>query len=192
MIITDKFIWFHLGKTAGDMFHYLCNEYIGKHILYQHNIKDPQKHNDYTHIPNEHKHIKNYLIGFRKLSSWIVSHNRHHLRKCKELSLEDVQRCTEEGILIFDDSISVHKPDDLLNSYLGDLDKIQFIRQEYLIQDFIDIIGKYYKVDSNIIQDQTKQNMNDQAPNIKITKANIEKIYTQNPIWHNLEKTLYA
>jgi len=192
MIITKEFIWFHLGKTGGDMFHYLMNKYYKEHIIFQHDIKDPHKHVNVP--PKEYEHIKKYVMGFRRLPSWIISHNRHKLKnECKYLSYEEVEEHTKNNRLVFPGFFS--SPDSFLKEYVRSdmIDRTNFIRQEYLLEDFAKIIGRYLGKNRTIIDEEkeTIKNSNKATKQITLTHKEKDLLYKSNPFWRNIESVLY-
>lgn len=192
MIITKEFIWFHLGKTGGDMFHYLMNKYYKEHIIFQHDTKDPRKHIKVP--PKEYEHIKKYVIGFRRLPSWIISHNRHKLKnECKYLSYEEIVEHTKNNTLVFKSSFS--SPDIFLKGYVHRdmIDRTSFIRQEYLLEDFTKIIGNYLGKNKTIIEEEKKtiKNSNTETKQIKLTNEEEKLLYKLNPFWSSIESVLY-
>jgi hypothetical protein len=73
MILTDKFIWFHLGKTSGKatirLFQYVFNE-IGEHYeqLKYHQI-----------LTSDDPRVKDKLLvsNIRQLPAWYLSYAQH-------------------------------------------------------------------------------------------------------------------
>lgn len=192
MIITKEFIWFHLGKTGGDMFHYLMNKYYKKHIIFQHDVEDPHKHVNIP--PKEYKHIKNYIIGFRKLPSWIISHNRHQLEyECKNMSYDDAVNHTKNSRIVFKGFID--SPDNFLKEYVRNntIDRTSFIRQEYLLEDFTKIAGNYLGKNKTIVEEEkeTIKNSNTETKQITLTHEEENLLYKLNPFWSSIESVLY-
>jgi hypothetical protein len=192
MIITKEFIWFHVGKTGGDMFHYLMNKYYKEHIIFQHDIEDLDKH--VTIPPREYKHIKKYVMGFRRLPSFIISHNRHQLRyECKNMSYEEAVEHTKNNRLVFKGFFS--SPDSFLKEYVRSdmIDRTNFIRQEYLLEDFTKITGNYMGENKIIIEEEkeTIKNSNMETQQITLTHEEKNFLYKSNPFWSNIESVLY-
>lgn len=197
MIITNEFIWLHFGKTGGDMFHYLMNKYYKDKIVFQHKTTDPNKHQNITFV--KQKHIKNnikYLMGFRKLPSWILSHNKHHLKKkYKNIGVEKyLINTTKENRLIIHSKRTDFTPDCVLKNIIKNLDinDINFIRQEYLLTDSYNILGKFYGYNENILLDKETKNKNYKDFDLYLSSDEIEYLYKNNPIWASLEKQIYA
>lgn len=192
MIITKEFIWFHLGKTGGDMFHYLMNKYYKGDIIFQHDVKDENKHLNV--VPSKYNHIKKYIIGFRRLPSWIVSHNRHQLKyACSHMGYKKIIEKTKNNQIVFKDKHC--SPDSFLRDYIHSsmIDRVSFIRQEYLLHDFVKIVGKYLGENKKIIEleKDTIKNENATTKEIILTKENKDLLYASNSFWTNIENQIY-
>lgn len=190
MIVAKDFIWLHMGKTGGNMFHYLMNKYYQKHIIFQHSIDDPLKHCNYRNIPENYKTINNYILGFRKLPSWIISHNRHHHSSQDNTVLYEA---TKSGRLMFQGKITNNIPDNMLYNFISipTNQNIEFIRQEFLLQDFVNITSKYFIKNDLILDETTRMNQNNVAPKIELTQQDIDNLYKNNPSWSSIEKQIY-
>lgn len=91
MILTDKFLYIHKGKTGGDKFHQLMNinKVFTDSIRYQTywpnelgENTDPNKHHEYwagVRLLGSIIDSVEIIFGFRKLSSWLLSFANHHL-----------------------------------------------------------------------------------------------------------------
>lgn len=191
MIITDKFIWFHLPKTGGTTFHYLTNKLYRERILFQYEATDPRKHS--VDIPGEFQHIQNYIIGFRKLPSWIISHNRHHSRR---YSIKELHLYTKQNLVLYpkNSQLKCSSPDFILNKYYNkDRNiKYQFIRQEFLLQDYNSIVGKYFGTKEELLKkNKCQKNVNKRSPAINLEQSDIKFLYEQNPLWASIEQEIY-
>ena len=84
MIITDKFVWFHLPKTAGTNTRALLQLFYSGEIIYNSCKKsDPfEKRNAHlSKIPKElDDKDRDWIINFRKLPYWLISHINHLAR----------------------------------------------------------------------------------------------------------------
>ncbi len=120
MIITDKFVWFHLPKTAGTHTRKLLVEFYGDEVLYN-AVKTPQgktrdrKGRDtlgnpakahLLAIPGQFADFKSkdWIINFRKLPSWLISKTNHVSRKGRivgEKATRLAQEAFQEGKSIY-------------------------------------------------------------------------------------------
>jgi hypothetical protein len=84
MIITDKFVWFHLPKTAGTNTRELLKLFYNGEIIYNSCKKsDPVEKRD-AHLSKIPKELddkdRDWIINFRKLPYWLISHINHLAR----------------------------------------------------------------------------------------------------------------
>ena len=85
MIITDKFVWFHLPKTAGTNTRELLQLFYGGEIIYNSCKKSDPKEKRNAHLSKIPKELddkdRDWIINFRKLPYWLISHINHLARK---------------------------------------------------------------------------------------------------------------
>jgi len=197
MIVTNKFIWFHFGKTGGNMFHYLMNTYYKNEIVFQHDVSDPEKHLRPCEVPQEYSRIKNYVIGFRRLSSWLISHNRHH-NICYDppetihLPVEEVIEATKKGKMIMRGEVTDHKPDEMMVNYEIPSNNFEFIRQESLLSDFFILTSKYFEANKSILNDTSVIHKNNTKQHVVLDEKDNAYLYKLNPLWAEKEHGLYS
>jgi hypothetical protein len=215
MIVTNDFVFLHRGKTGGDKFTQLMNSnnVFKNSIIYQnynpneeqHNA-DPDKHHDYFAAKKyfgEHVDSLSIILGFRKLSSWLIScANQHFLEKYT--STKDIRHLNKQlnqGLIIkfnllgneynIYDSWNWLYADNFWNVFTQINNKPSFIRQEYLLKDFNNIIAKpYYDIELSSWNNTLINKFEGTSP-FKITKKGFETMYSNNPLWTSLEKELY-
>lgn len=203
MVISEKFIWLHLGKTGGNFTHCIFQKYLKKHLIHIDSISDPNKHihlaNANTKYPQYNILEKDLIINFRKLPSWIISNNRHKIRAkniTERKTLQQIVDWSNMGFVYVNEKQDINnfnswiKPDDVLHHYTRDKYPKFFIRTEYLIDDFNKIMSQYIpnlKIDDNI----NPINVNKNTFDFLIEKQNIETIYSTNPMWTAVENKLY-
>ena len=204
MVISEKFIWLHLGKTGGNFTHCIFQKYLIEHLLHIDCISDPNKHLHLAHAnikyPQYNVLEKDLILNFRKLPSWIISNNRHKIRakNIKDTKvLQNIVTWSNMGFVYMNNQQDINnlsswiKPDDVLHHYTQDKYPKFFIRTEYLVKDFNEIISNYIpniKINDNI----RPINVNRDGFNFQIEKPNIEAIYSANPMWAALENKLYS
>jgi len=204
MVISEKFVWLHLGKTGGDFTHYIFRTYFKSHLLHIDSIYDPNKHlglaNANIQYPQYNILEKDLILNFRKLSSWIISNNRHKIRLKnikEEKTIQQIIDWSNIGMVYINERQDINnlnswtKPDDVLHWYIQDKYPKFFIRTEYLVEDFNKIISQYIP-NIKINNDIKPINVNKDTVNFCIKKQNIETIYSANPIWAALENKLYS
>ena len=87
MIITDKFVWFHLPKTAGTNTRSLLTTFYSGEMIYNScKMSDPKEKRD-AHLSKIPKELddrdRDWIINFRKLPYWLISHINHLARSRK-------------------------------------------------------------------------------------------------------------
>ncbi len=85
MIITDKFVWFHLPKTAGTNTRNLLTTFYSGDIIYDSCKKSEPVEKRDAHLSKIPKELddkdRDWIINFRKLPYWLISHINHISRK---------------------------------------------------------------------------------------------------------------
>ncbi len=215
MIVTNDFVYFHKGKTGGDKFYSLMNSNtcFTESIVYQNynpgkygRNNNWQKHNsifDLLRLGYDIDTLRCFL-GFRKLSSWLLSFANHHFYNNfkYDCAIEHINKKLNKGLIIKHNDPSLLKELNIYDDWnwiyadtiwhvLTQLtNKPTFIRQEYLLEDFNQKIAiPYYNVKlsngyNNLINAFDKSD----SP-FKIN--DIETIYRNNPKWSDIEKELY-
>lgn len=214
MIITNDFIYFHKGKTGGDKFYNLMNSQknFKDSIIYQNYTPDnngrntnQRKHGNIWQLQRQYCDINTIqcVLGFRKLSSWLLSFANHHLynRFKKPSDIKHINTQLNQGLIIKHDTI-LPTDIDIYNDWnwiyadnvwqllLRFNKKPEFIRQEYLLKDFnVKIAKPYY----NIVLSERHNNLinNFNQSNSPFRINDMETIYKNNPFWTKLEKELY-
>ena len=210
MMITNKFVWFHFPKTAGTTTSKILNtNLLNSDIIIQAHQSSPDKHinlNNFIKNYGEYQHLP-FVIGFRKLTNWISSFNRHHLRTIYRYAqhqqvtndiVKFVEYQSRQGLIINNPKkimklkekhwVPADKIIESWNLY-NYLDKIQFIKQEYLFQDLHILIKKYFNI--HISNDRYLENQNDTFPPIHYNNKDIEITHGTNPLWSKLEAKIY-
>ena len=214
MIITRHFIFIHFGKTGGDKFFQLMNKYYAYDILTQHYVKgddhtntNPEKHMQMENIRKIYAQQFNlkyldHVVGFRKLTNWICSHNSHQLtNKYKDIDnkkLDFVNEQSNQGKIIrSNSSTNIYDSDNWLYADNALYPALQgticpiFIRQEKLLADFISKIAyRYY--DSQNIEDNTIINSAYSEYQVTIDTDNLATIHKNNPFWSEMEERIYS
>lgn len=84
MIITDKFVWFHLPKTAGTNTRALLQSFYSGEIIYNSCKRSDPKEKKDAHLSKIPKELddkdRDWIINFRKLPYWLISHINHIAR----------------------------------------------------------------------------------------------------------------
>lgn len=201
MLITDSFIFYQIPRTGGNKFVQLCQENIDKKIQFYHNIDSPNRFSWDTSFTEIDVTLYDYVIGFRKLPQWIMSHNisQHYeqftLQNADIKKWKDIKDKTVNGLITNNgtDWVTVDSVyQDKFDIILDDLRKVTIIRQEHLLEDFSTLLNKYYKLNDKPILNPKKKNETSLVPRFLLSEKDIKKIYRVNPKWKELEKYIYG
>ena len=106
MIITDKFVWFHLPKTAGTNTRALLQLFYSGEIIYNSCKKSDTFEKRNAHLSKIPKELddkdRDWIINFRKLPYWLISHINHLARNRSREYLAPEQRLwiyLKQGVL---------------------------------------------------------------------------------------------
>ena len=153
MIITDKFVWFHLPKTAGTNTRKLLSQFYIDDIIYNSvgiNSVNGQAH--ISEIPDEFQDLsdsKDWIINFRKLPFWLISHINHEARSTKytgDLSRSYALSCFKSGR-----NLRHNLADQTLSNFMPVFDRLSptvrgrviVIKQEYYNSCIKDVLSLY-------------------------------------------------
>lgn len=204
MIISDKFIWMHVGKAAGTttraMF-YILKGTVDSNINM--NEKGYLPHDNIykrtTFYENEFKYSSDYLnsldkiLNIRRLPSYILSRSGHAERSHQTSpDKKHMLRGFTEGY-----SNINHHADAVLNYYIEGAKPKYWLRTEYINEDFITCMKNYYSLDDRIIQRLSAEYKNKNTSYNKdvfqfFTKAELKEIYSKCPLWAYYEQKLYG
>ena len=148
------------------------------------------------------KHF-DHVIGFRKLSDWVRSHNSHQLMANYKDSytntkkLDFVNEQSNQGkIIISNSNDNIYDSDNWLYADSALYHALQgiicpiFIRQEKLLSDFISkITCRYY--DSQNIEDNTIINSIANKYPVTIDNDKLATMHRNNPFWSEMEERIY-
>lgn len=203
MIIGETFCWLHLGKTGGKT----SREVISL-------VKDEKLKKIYQtlhggrRIPDHHFNIEQYekcyqhkitdrdiLIGFRRLTTWIQSFHTHFRSQlngeaAKKYYTKSRELSKQGKILRLDGSHE--NPDQILSYYISNLDinNINFIRCEYMYEDFLKYFGS--KIDEEKLKIACNKKIGArQYSSQNFSEEEIKCIYEANPLWSEVESLIY-
>lgn len=211
MIISDKFIWLHVGKTGGTSIRKTLriiknridpsielndDKYFNKH--------DSIKARTNTHYDTPFKYSESYLnsldkiLNIRRLPSYLMSRSqwneKHHNARLgktfnKEILLEGFATGVSRHILDHCEST--------LNRFIEKSKDVKWITCEHLNEDFLQLMKTYYDLDEDTIRliNDVRINVNtDYDKNIHdyFTDDELVKVYNNCPTWKELELKLYG
>lgn len=189
MIVGEKFVWLHLGKTGGKTMRTLISLIEDEKLTKIFGF--PEHHNNISQHEKKYgvqinKDI-NIVIGFRKLIPWMQSFHMQQFGK-----LDGFRELAIKGKLKFRNG-KILSPDEILNIYINEenLHRTSFIRIEHMYEDFKKIF-KNNKFSDQRAKEITSIKMGKKNyDKIKFTESEINKIYELNPFWQRIEKEIY-
>lgn len=204
MIISDKFIWMHVGKAAGTttrgMFYYLKGS-IDPSI--EMNGPDFEKHDNISLRTSEYdppfKYTKEELealdkiLNIRRLPSYILSRSEYRLKiKNTPYTKDNMLKGFSEG-----GGHPGHHVDRVLKKYIENKEPDYWLRCENINEDFIKCMSNYYDISDKHkkrllpAKYNTNENYDKNINNI-FSKSDIEEIYHNCPLWSYYEEKIYG
>lgn len=208
MVVGERFVWGHFGKTGGDSVHEMFGV-ISRHVIYKDAIHMPEKHVNF--YKNEERlgydltHLRKRIMNIRRLPSWMLSFANHKYRSnsvpiMKEALLTGTVLFEKDGDDSAENGVGVGyrevKVDVMLEEFM--CDRIDYwLRTEYLAEDFIRVMSEFVLISAferekisririNVSLDYNK----DIAVNF--SPGELELIYRHCPIWAKIEKQTYG
>lgn len=195
MIITDKFVWVHLPKCAGDKTRMVLDKAFRGKILYQ------------SPTGKEHEGVipegfvlgdKEIVINFRKLPSFLISKSIHHYRYdayptkliYNEQELLDL---VKQGKTIQPPK-QIITADLVLNGFTKILhsgNKVTYIRQEFYEKDMRKFLNRFKIGPADLKSKHSLRRFYDLLSEDNLNEEDIKNIYEKNPNWSKLEKRIY-
>lgn len=207
MVIAEKFVIGHLGKTGGTTINSYFNQF--KHTCI-HIDSDflPKKHQSFSQRESEGINLKDkdFILGIRRLPYWIVSNifqqyptaiqDRTLFSKLKEVALEGKLICSKHNKCIKEKiHVDIKTCDELLLFYIDNKEIKHWIRTENLPKDFIRIFSNYFEFDQEMLDYINTAHKNKKNCSREIydyfTETEISKLYEQSPIWSEIERKIY-
>lgn len=209
MITSDKFIWLHIGKAAGTstqhMFKILKqnidssielndNRY-SKHDTIKIRISNYDNVFKYNDI---HLNSLNKILNFRRLPSYVLSVSQWNIKYHNEKrNLKFNKDFLLKGFAFGTTEAPSHHCDAILDNYIDLSDNVNWLRSEFINDDFIKLMKSYYKIDNTTIELIKKVNINinvdyNKSISYHFSKNELDLLYKSCPKWTTLEEKLYG
>lgn len=204
MIVSDKFLWMHIGKAAGtstgSMF------YIIKGVLDSNidmNEKGFLKHDNITRRITKYEtksiYTREYLnsldkiLNLRRLPEYIMSNTQHGIKHNDRIFNKESMI---NGFVNHSSTKNLNgHVDSILSSYIEEKEPTHWLRTEYINEDFVKMIKNYYDIDDKLENRllNVKMNVNNDYDRNKdvFTKDEIKEMYNNCPLWAEYEKKIY-
>jgi len=202
MVIGERFVWAHFGKTGGDSVHEMFRV-ISRCILYADAVDMPEKHINFH--KNEERlgydltYSRKRVMNIRRLPSWILSfvHHKYHFQ-----AVPILKEALLNGKVFFeneDDGYAGFREvgiDHMLEEFMcGRID--YWLRTEYLAEDFIRVVSRFVPMtpsEKNQIR-QIRMNVNPDYNKDIMASFSVDDllmIYKNCPLWAGIEESTYG
>lgn len=193
MIITEKFVWIHLPKCAGNKTRMVLQQALWDRILYQ------------SPIGKEHESSlpKGFVLGdkeivmnLRKIPSFLISKSNHHFTANRygiPFSEQELLDLVKQGKTIQPPK-RIMTADLVLNGFtkiLNSGNKVTYIRQEFYQQDMQEFLSRFKARPADLKSKHSLRRPNSLLSEDNLSEEDIKKIYETNPNWSKLEKKIY-
>lgn len=203
MVIGQRFIIGHPGKTGGDAILHLCSHLSSRHQLTVDDPADGRKHHYFHRRSKEEPELqlegKERLLSFRRLPDWLASYHAHFNR---QRGLPVNRDMYGRGYIPFLKSATApntwdYAPGDaLLQEYL-DRPVLGYIRAEYLKEDLLRHLRRYLNLSASEVSAIRHDNFFKQSPQVPgwrpvPTDSELREMRRNNPVWTAIEDEIYA
>lgn len=197
MIWNEKFVWLHMPKTGGTTMSRIFKNINDASLNIDNDSQDKKHDSEYDRKYRDSDWeigARKKLINIRRLSSWLISdwkHKRKHMQ-LPQLPFEPVKSGLFYSIKLGGIWVSA----DYWLKHLNVDKDTDILRLEFLEIDFKKYIYPLTTPEGNTIEFSKKDNaieLNDKE-NSRYKLSNeidIERIYTNNPYWAEIENRIY-
>ena len=202
MIVSDKLIWLHIPKTAGDATLRMFGELpVAWRISDPHT--DPRKHGvleeAFERAPGSES--CKVIINLRRLPELLVSYFHHMQRHAPEQLYANGRRFGELAYREYLHWVLEHPEtqtyDWILNRHLGDREPDHFLRVSDLGASFLEVIGRHHEIpaDAKPRIEAVRANVGAyerSGPANWFTRDEMETLYRNCPRWTRSERAVYG
>jgi hypothetical protein len=195
MIVSQRFVWAHLPKTAGDATAAMI-ERVPRLVLLADHPLDNAKHLPFAERRGS---IDGKLLvaNIRRLPAWALSHARHVERYG---AFPDYRPA---GAQHPEEVAARSAADEHLNLIVGDFAVDRWIRQEHLTDDLVRFLREVANLTAEEeaairsvgrVNDQRSilQRIRPPSPERFFTTGEVEALYANNPRWAEIERRVYG
>jgi len=201
MILGEKFVWGHLGRTAGDTTLKWFVTHFSHLVVDYHEASNPQKHRSFASAPDWCKD-RILVANLRRLPAWLVSFAAH--RYMMRQSPDKVQSLVSgpwKPVDVAGARCVLRSLGDAADVTLGNLVRnLQvdvWLRQEFLADDFIAFVSRFDSaaeskrplLDVTLAKGYLRY---DHSRDFWFTDAELRAAVRNNPVWWALEQRIYS
>lgn len=192
MIIGDGFAWAHIPKTGGDAALALFKAIVPDLVIEADPAERPEKHEGFQKRGPKATGQPVLAANIRRLPSRELSNAHHRFRNGtlpgnKPLPMESPEQIA-----------SSRRPDRLLENYLVEGRRIEWLRMEHLREDFVAFVSRFRPLsEKELARTRTAAPKKgvpvyDHDPGHFFTREQIERLYETNPLWASIEREVYG
>jgi hypothetical protein len=208
MVIGERFVWAHFGKTGGDSVHEMFGV-ISRHVIYRDAVYMPEKHLNFhaneKRLGYDLTHFRKRIMTLRRLPSWMLSFAHH---KYRSHAIPIVKEVLVRGRVLFErvgDDVAGKsgdigfreiRVDQILEEFMcGRID--HWFRTEFLAEDFITVMGEFVPI-SDVEKGAIRRIRLNVSPeynkdiSANFSAAELKMIYANCPLWARIEKEIYG
>lgn len=203
MVIGERFVWGHLGKTGGDSVRKMFDVLGPGVIVYADPVESPGKHQTFF----EKEQLLGYdltkererILTIRRLPSWALSYVFHRQRESGRPV--DFERLYAGQVFDHYEGNDETRPfylpiDTVLNTQIsGRVD--HWLRMEYLADDFIATMSRFVAISwwKRLRIRFVRRNVNraySRGISRYFTDSQIRHLYEMCPLWASIERKVYS
>lgn len=202
MVISDKILWLHIPKTAGDATLRMFEELpVAWRVRDAHT--DPRKHgvlaDAYARAPGSES--CKVIINLRRLPEVLVSYFHHMQRHGPDQVYANGRRWGELAYREYLDWVLGHPDtqtyDWILNHHLGDREPDHCLRVSDLGASFVSVIGRYHEISVEALPriEQVRANVGPYRRGGAadwFTRDEMATLYRNCPRWSRSERAVYG
>jgi hypothetical protein len=202
MIVSDKIIWLHIPKTAGDATLRMFAEVPVAWRLFDPHT-DPRKHgvlaDAWARAPGSESCA--VIANLRRLPEILVSYFHHMQRHAPDQLYANGRRFAELAYREYLHFVLEHPEqqsyDWILDNHLGDREPDHFLRVSDLGASFLDVVGRYHAIpaDAKPRIEAVRANVGPYqrgGPADWFTRDEMETLYRNCPRWTRTERMVYG
>jgi hypothetical protein len=195
MIVSQRFVWAHVPKTAGDATATMIQQ-VPRLVVMADNLSDHAKHLSLHHRMGSITR-KVLVANTRRLPEWALSYMRH--REQFGQWPDYVPQGPRSADVVAAESVADQWLDEIIGPYEIDF----WIRQEHLVDDLV----RFLREHADLTPDEERSvrsvgRVNDQKPRFRLrrpvtadrffTAEQVEALYANNPRWAAIERAVYG
>lgn len=200
MIISDRFVWLHFPKCAGNEMERLLKIHFGNDPSTKFDKIDPKNMIWHQSIaqrkvadPSFDISGRDIICNFRRLPSWILSRVHYEYSRSPQLKVTRPMLLAGE----FFESSGFHSKADAYAKMYNSTPVTHWIRTERLAEDFKRVFSHYTDLSVVDFASQVKKTYAttiEYIPEVEFwfSKSDLEKLYEANPIWAGIERAVYG